>query len=119
MLPNGAADEEDDDAGASEQDLLVVLKLSNKQMGTNEERQEIDAFSDELAAAVEAAGVGEFDGDELGAGECTLFFCGTDLDKMLAVLRPLLKRSPLCRGAQIVRMVPDAHGRMTTLRSPV
>ncbi len=110
---------DDDDSGASEQDLLIVLKLSNKQMGTNEERQEIDAFSEELAAAVEAAGVGEFDGDELGGGECTLFFCGPDVDRLLAVLRPLLKRSPLCRGAAVVRLVPDAHGRMSTLRSPV
>jgi hypothetical protein len=85
-------------------------------MGTHEERQGIEAFADELAAAVEAAGVGEYDGDELGGGECTLFFCGPDVDRLLDVLRPLLKRSPLCRGAQIVRMVAGADGELEPQR---
>jgi hypothetical protein len=111
-------DDEDDGAGA-EQDLLVVLKLTNRQMGTNDERAQIEAFADELAAAVEQAAAGEFDGDEIGGGECTLFFCGPDVDKLLAVLRPLLKRSPLCRGAHIVRMVTDADGRVASQRSAI
>jgi len=111
--------DDDDDLPAEELDLLVVLKLSNRQMGTNQERQEIEAFADELAAAIEAAGVGEYDGDELGGGECTLFFCGPDLDKLQAVLRPLLKRSPLCRGAMLVRMVDDGTGEFTPQRTPV
>ena len=108
-----------DDDHDAEQDLLVVLKLSNRQMGTNDERAQIEAFAEELGAAVEQAGAGEFDGDEIGAGECTLFFCGPDVDKLLAVLRPLLKRSPLCRGAHFVRMVLDAEGRVVSQRSPV
>ena len=121
MRPNdGDEDDDGDDTGdGGEQDLLVVLKLSNKQMGTATERQDIEAFAEELAAAVEQAGAGEFDGDELGGGECTLFFCGPDVDKLLAVLRPLLKRSPLCRGAHFVRMVETADGRMATQRMPV
>jgi hypothetical protein len=54
---------------------------------------------------------GEYDGDELGGGECSLFFCGPDPDRMLAVLLPLLKRSPLARGAHVVRMVDGAPRR--------
>ena len=109
----------DDAEDAPEQDLLVVLKLSNRQMGTNDERAQLDALADELAAAVEQAGAGEFDGDEIGGGECTLFFCGPDVDQMLAVLRPLLKRSPLCRGAHLVRTVTDADGGVASQRSPL
>lgn len=116
MVPDS---EDDDDALPAEQDLLVVLKLSNRLMGTHEERQMLEAFADELEEAVLAAGVGEYDGDELGGGECTLFFCGPDLDKLLAVLRPLLKRSPLCRGAHLVRMVDDGTGEMTPQRTPL
>lgn len=112
-------DDSDDPLGGEESDLLVVLKLSNRQMGTNQERQEIEAFADELAAAIEAEGVGEYDGDELGGGECTLFFCGPDIDKLQAVLRPLLKRSPLCRGAMLVRMVDDGTGEFTPQRTPL
>jgi len=104
-------DEPDDlDSGDGEQDLLVVLKLSNRMMGTAQERMEIEAFADQLEAAVTEAGVGEYDGDELGGGECILFFCGQDIDRLQVVLQPFLKRSPLCRGGHLVRMVPDEDG---------
>ncbi|MBL8752983.1 MAG: hypothetical protein JNK15_06735 [Planctomycetes bacterium] len=113
-----AADGDEDDGG-DELDLLVVLRLSNRQMGTHDERQQIEAFADELADAVAAAGVGEYDGDELGGGECTLFFATPDVDRLLEVLRPLLKRSPLCRGGHVVRMVPDPDGVLAPQRQPI
>jgi hypothetical protein len=103
-------DDEDDDLQAEEQDLLVVLKLSNNQMGTHTERQEIEALADQLAAMLEDSELGEYDGEEIGGGECTLFFCGPDPDRLLTELRPVLKRSPLCRGAAVVRMVKNAAG---------
>jgi hypothetical protein len=104
-MANDGFDPDDADEAGDEQDLLVVLKLSNRQMGTHQERAELEALADQLDAAVREAGVGEFDGDELGGGECTLFFCGPDPETLLAVLAPLLKRSPLARSAHIVRMV--------------
>ena len=117
MRPDDEADEDGNEP--EEQDLLVVLRLGNKQMGTAPERMAIEAFADRLEAAITEAGVGEYDGDELGGGECTLFFCGPDIDKLLGVLRPLLKRSPLCRGAMLVRMVDDGTGEFTPQRTPV
>ena len=116
-------DHDDDDAGAAEgpleQDLLVVLKLSNKQMGTHQERQEIEQFAEQLEATITGAGVGEYDGEEIGGGECTLFFCGPDIEKLLTVLRPLLKRSPLCRGGHLVRMVATADGGTASQRQAI
>ena len=113
-------DTEDDDlAGDDEQDLLVVLALSNKALGTSRERADIEAFADQLEAAVTEAGVGEYDGDEFGGGECTLFFCGPDVDRLLAVLQPLLRRSPLCRGGHLVRMVPGGDGVLQRQRLPI
>lgn len=109
----------DDTEPTDEQDLLVVLRLSNRQMGTNRERQELEAFADELEAAVREAGAGEYDGDELGGGECTLFFCGPDVDRLVEVLLPLLKRSPLCRGGHLVRMVPGPDGSHEQQRLPI
>jgi hypothetical protein len=111
--------DEDDDGPTAEQDLLVVLRLSNRQMGTLREREEIEQFADHLEAAVTEAGVGEYDGDEIGGGECTLFFCGPDADRLLAVLQPLLKRSPLCRGGHLVRMVADPQGDLQQQRFPL
>jgi hypothetical protein len=116
MRPDQEPDDQDDQ---DEQDLLVVLKLSNRQMGTRQERADLEALASELEAAVVAAGVGEYDGDEIGGGECTLFFCGPDVDRLLTVLRPLLKRSPLCRGGHLVRMVDDADGGGASQRQPI
>ena len=112
----------DEDAGPEadpEQDLLVVLKLSNRQMGTAQERLDIEAFAASLETAVVEAKVGEYDGDEIGGGECTLFFCTADVDRLLAVLQPLLRRSPLCRGGHLVRMVATADGGMASRQQPI
>ena len=113
------ADSDDELAGDEEQDLLVVLALGNKAMGTAGERAEIEAFADQLEAAITEAGVGEYDGDEFGGGECLLFFCGPDVDRLLAVLQPLLRRSPLCRGGHLVRMVPGGDGVPQRQRLPI
>ena len=104
---------------AEEQDLLVVLKLSNKMMGVATERMEIEALADQLEAAILEAGVGEYDGDEIGGGEGILFFCGPDVDQMIAVLHPLLKRSPMCRGGHFVRMVAGPDGEPMKKRLPI
>ncbi len=112
-----AFDFDDDDEDHEEQDLLFILPLQKGQMGTNQERQAIERLEDELEAAAQAAGVGEFDGDEYGGGECTLFFCGPDVERLLAVLRPLVKRSPLGRGAAYVRMIDDGQGGLVQRRT--
>ncbi|MBL8733809.1 MAG: hypothetical protein JNN13_15670 [Planctomycetes bacterium] len=112
-----AFDFDDDDEDHEEQDLLFILPLQKGQMGTNQERQAIERLEDELEAAAQAAGVGEFDGDEYGGGECTLFFCGPDVEQLLAVLRPLVKRSPLGRGAAYVRMIDDGQGGLVQRRT--
>lgn len=107
MLPPVFADQDPDedleDASPEpelEHDVLIRLRLSNRQMGRAEEREGIEQLGDELEAAVLAAGVGEYDGDEIGGGEAILFFAGKDADKLLAVLTPLLKRNAYGRTAK-------------------
>lgn len=102
-----------------ERDLLVVLRLSNRQMGTNEERADLALLADGLEGAVLDAGVGEYDGDEYGGGECTLFFCGPDEDALLGVLRPHLQRSGYGRGAFFVRLVEGVDGDMQREKIPI
>ena len=57
----------------AENAVLVFLKLSDSEFGTEEERDRIHALSDELHRAIEASNAGEFDGDEFGEGQCELF----------------------------------------------
>ena len=121
-LDFGCEEDSPEDEGlplSDERDLLVVLRLSNRQMGTNEERAEIAILADQLADAVETAGVGEYDGDEFGGGECILFFCGPDEMALLGFLRPLLQRSPYGRGAHFVRLIEVNDGEMQQEKIPL
>ena len=121
-LDFGCEEDSPEDEGlplSDERDLLVVLRLSNRQMGTNEERAEIAMLADQLADAVETAGVGEYDGDEFGGGECILFFCGPDEMALLGFLRPLLQRSPYGRGAHFVRLIEVNDGEMQQEKIPL
>lgn len=110
---------DEDSDFSDERDLLVVLRLSNRQMGTASERAEISLIADEITRAVEAEGVGEYDGEEYGGGECILFFCGPDEDALLGLLRPLLQRSAYARGAHFVRLVESQDGNMIREKIPV
>ncbi|MFM1871158.1 MAG: hypothetical protein RL398_580 [Planctomycetota bacterium] len=109
-MDTGADGADEDDVGIGEEDLLVVFRLSGRGVGSTSEQEAIDRLGDELAELVEGAGVGEYDGDEFGAGECTLFFCGPDAGRIMEVLRPVLRRHSLCRGGTFVRMVRGADG---------
>ncbi len=82
-----------------EHDVLVHFRLSNRALGVAEERAALEELGEQIGDAVAAAAVGEYDGSELGAGECTLFFAGADADRLFAVLQPLVHRHPLGRGA--------------------
>src|ERR1044071_6456388 len=98
-----AANDDDDDDGppANEHDVVVHLRLGNPALGPAGERPALGRLADQLAAAVEDAGVGEYDGDEYGGGECLLFFAGRDAEAMFAVLQPLLRAHPRGRGATV------------------
>ena len=84
-----------------EEDLLIVLPLSNDQMGTQRERTELDQFAERLEAAAAQAQAGEYDGNELGGGECILFFAGPSASRLLEALRPLLTGSVYGKTARV------------------
>jgi hypothetical protein len=58
-------------------------------------------LGDQLELAIEAAGVGEYDGDDFGCGEGRLFFAGKDAEKLVAVIGPILRRHPVGRTATV------------------
>lgn len=72
-----------------------------------------------LREAVEAAGVGEFDGDEFGGGEVLLFAYGPDADALSEAMAPALRGLPL-RPARVrlrygAATDPDAAERVMDL----
>jgi hypothetical protein len=98
-------------AAPAEHAVIVQLKLSDEKFGASDERDAIHALTDRLAAAIEAALAGEFDGDEFGDGICTLYMYGPDADRLFAAVEPELRASPLSRGGHAVRRYGPATNR--------
>lgn len=55
-----------------------------------------------LMELLEGQDLGEFDGNEIGPGEATLFFYGPDADALFSAVEPVLTAYPLCRNARVV-----------------
>jgi hypothetical protein len=86
-----------------DQAVIVHLTLSSPGFGAHQEREAIHRLTDRLDAAIRAAGAGEFDGDEFGAGVCTLYMYGPDADALFAAVEPDLRGSPLAAGGHAVK----------------
>lgn len=71
------------------------------------------ALEDVLTEAIDAAGVGEFDGNEISADgtDGTLYMYGPDADKLMAVVIPVLEKSDFTRQARVIlRYGPPEDG---------
>jgi hypothetical protein len=64
---------------------------------------DVHALEDELVEAIETAGAGEFDGDEFGGGECTLYMYGPDADRLFDSIATILRSSPLTAGGHAIK----------------
>jgi hypothetical protein len=91
-----------------EQAVIVHLKLSNDEFGTAEERDAIHTLCNALERVIESTFVGEFDGDEFGEGQCSLYMYGDDADALFAAVEPLLRASRLSRRGYAVKRYGDA-----------
>lgn len=59
-------------------------------------------LNEQLYEELERSGVGEFDGNEIGGGEATLFAYGSDANHVFAVMKPILTQYAVCRNARVV-----------------
>lgn len=71
--------------------VICRYALSGDEFGELDEREAIFALEDALIAAIDAAGVGEFDGHEFGGGEAVLYAYGPDADALFATMEPHLR----------------------------
>lgn len=77
------------------------------------EQCDVMTLSDELGAVLERQGLGQYDGDERGPVETTLFMYGPDAEQMFNGIEATLRAYPLCQNARIVirRGAPGAPER--------
>jgi len=91
-LPAGAGEPED-------QAVIVHLKLSNSEFGSEGESFALYDVEDAVESAIGAAG--RIDGHQIGGGYFTIFTYGRDADELFGVIRPALD-SPVIRPGSYV-----------------
>jgi hypothetical protein len=69
------------------------------------------AIEDSLIEAIEASGAGEFDGNEIGQGQVTLYMYGPDADRLFAAIEPVLVGVPLPPGCVAVKRYGEPGAR--------
>lgn len=79
--------------------MIVHLVLSDSEYGTNEEQDSIHELGARLERCIADAGAGEFDGEEFGAGGCTLYMYGPDADRLFAAVEASLRASRHAKGS--------------------
>src|SRR3990172_8204995 len=65
------------------------------------EQYDLMTIEDELEAALEGKGIGEFDGNEIGPDGATLFLYGPDAERLFAAIESSLRAYPLCQHARV------------------
>ena len=62
---------------------------------------DLSTIEDRLIDVIEREGLGEFDGNEVGPGETTLYMYGPDAERLFAGIEQTMRTYPLCQGARV------------------
>jgi hypothetical protein len=91
------------DEGQSEPTQQAVLvHLDGTDLADNVyEECDLSTLEDRLIEVIERDGLGEFDGNEIGPGETTLFMYGPDAERLFAGIEQTLRSYPLCERARV------------------
>jgi hypothetical protein len=89
------------------QAVILHLRLSDGEFGSDEEHDAIHRMIDLLQKAILANGAGELDGDEFGGNECAIYMYGPDAGRLFAAIQPILRDwQALAGGYAIKRFGP-------------
>jgi hypothetical protein len=67
------------------------------------EESGLDEIEDPLIEAIEAAGVGEFDGNDIGPDGATLYMYGESADVLWSTVGDIVRRAPLGSGSYVIK----------------
>jgi hypothetical protein len=81
-------------ARAPEHAVIIRYRLTGEDYGTEEEREAVFALENRIAGLVDAAGVGELDGNEFGGGEAVVYCYGPDADALFAAIEDQVRAFP-------------------------
>jgi hypothetical protein len=66
------------------------------------EEHDLATLEDQLGAAIDAGGLGEYDGNDVGDEGATLYMYGPDAERLFAAIEATLRAYPLCKNARVV-----------------
>jgi hypothetical protein len=95
------SDETIDLATAEENAVIVYLRLTGGDFGSDAERQKVFELERALAAAINAAGVGEYDGNKFGEGGATLRAYGPNADALFGAMKTSLRAFVPDQGSSV------------------
>jgi len=98
-LFGGSADKEDPDPNGEA--VLVHVDGTGLPDEVYEE-YDLSTLDDQLIEVIERESLGEFDGNEVGPTETTLYMYGPDAERLFSGIENTLRAYPLCRGARVV-----------------
>lgn len=98
IFGSSSADAAGDDAGELIPDerpaVTAWVRLFDPEFGNEREEQRVFELENRIINAIEGAGVGIFDTNELGRGSFGMRLLGADPDRIVELLRPLLVDAP-------------------------
>lgn len=105
------------DGDTTEQAVIVYLKLSDDDIGEEEEETAILGLEVGLARVVRERGVGTYEWHELGEGYYKLIMYGPCAEKLFGTVLPALMCYPAMPGSFLVMRYggPDARTRIVEL----
>jgi len=65
------------------------------------EQYDLATIEDRLIKVIKEDQLGEFDGNEVGRDEATLYMYGPDAERLFAGIESTLREYPLCQGARV------------------
>ncbi|MEU8121281.1 hypothetical protein AB0C21_21445 [Spirillospora sp. NPDC049024] len=103
---------------SDEHAVFVNFVLTGDGFGEEAERDAVYELEDRLEAALAAAGSGELDGHEFGAGNAQIYLYGPDADALFRSVEPLLRTAGLPPTDAVLRFgsVEDEGCRVEVVR---
>ncbi|MGW5969692.1 hypothetical protein [Streptomyces sp. NPDC055186] len=99
------------DSEDEEHAVIAHFRLACGGFGEADQRKLVYEAEQAMAAATEAADVGEVDGNEFGGGEAVVYAYGRDADALFKVMEPTLRGLPF-RPAHVVLRRGDSASRV-------
>jgi hypothetical protein len=91
-------------AGAAEEQALIIkISLSSGTADGDEQTKWLHALEDRLNTAIKESGVGEYDGNQIGEGVCTIFIYGPSAERLVSMALPILKEFRPPVGSYVIK----------------